>query len=574
MDKAAIRKRRRSFTRQFYKGNTGAFLIAILQTIILVGANLMISWLMQVLIDVTTGTDTQFTLLQITGLCVACIAIFSFGMWMAYQAKPRFIAKAIGQYKEFVFQKISQKGIAAFTGENTSFYISALSNDANTIETDYLSNIFSLIDEILLFVGAFALMMWYSPLLTAIGIALALLPVAASILAGNRVAEAEKKVSEKNESYMSTLTDSLSGFSVVKSFKAEAAMCRLFAQRIKEVTVAKTIRRKTAIVVQCMGLVAGVIAQFGVFIAGAALAMGGHAISAGTLIAFVNLMNYVVNPIGSVPQYLAQCKASCGLIDKLANALEDNVREEGLESKTELSHGISVKELSFGYEAEKPVLQNVNYTFEAGKSYAIVGASGSGKSTLLNLLMASHAGYTGSICYDETELRRISSESLYELVSVVQQNVFIFNASIRDNITMFSDFPREAVDRAIELSGLSRLIAERGEGYLCGENGSGLSGGEKQRISIARSLLKKSQVLLVDEATAALDAQTAFQVSNAILNLDHLTRIVVTHTLEESLLKRYDCVLTLKNGSIIESGSFHELMEKKGHFYSLFTVSQ
>ena len=574
MDKAAIRKRRRSFTRQFYKGNTGAFLIAILQTIILVGANLMISWLMQVLIDVTTGTDTQFTLLQITGLCVACIAIFSFGMWMAYQAKPRFIAKAIGQYKEFVFQKISQKGIAAFTGENTSFYISALSNDANTIETDYLSNIVSLIDEILLFVGAFALMMWYSPLLTAIGIALALLPVAASILAGNRVAEAEKKVSEKNESYMSTLTDSLSGFSVVKSFKAEAAMCRLFAQRIKEVTVAKTIRRKTAIVVQCMGLVAGVIAQFGVFIAGAALAMGGHAISAGTLIAFVNLMNYVVNPIGSVPQYLAQCKASCGLIDKLANALEDNVREEGLESKTELSHGISVKELSFGYEAEKPVLQNVNYTFEAGKSYAIVGASGSGKSTLLNLLMASHAGYTGSICYDETELRRISSESLYELVSVVQQNVFIFNASIRDNITMFSDFPREAVDRAIELSGLSRLIAERGEGYLCGENGSGLSGGEKQRISIARSLLKKSQVLLVDEATAALDAQTAFQVSNAILNLDHLTRIVVTHTLEESLLKRYDCVLTLKNGSIIESGSFHELMEKKGHFYSLFTVSQ
>lgn len=574
MDKTAIRKRRRSFTRQFYKGNTGAFLIAILQTIILVGANLMISWLMQVLIDVTTGTDTQFTLLQITGLCVACIAIFSFGMWMAYQAKPRFIAKAIGQYKEFVFQKISQKGIAAFTGENTSFYISALSNDANTIETDYLSNIFSLIDEILLFVGAFALMMWYSPLLTAIGIALALLPVAASILAGNRVAEAEKKVSEKNESYMSTLTDSLSGFSVVKSFKAEAAMCRLFAQRIKEVTVAKTIRRKTAIVVQCMGLVAGVIAQFGVFIAGAALAMGGHAISAGTLIAFVNLMNYVVNPIGSVPQYLAQCKASCGLIDKLANALEDNVREEGLESKTELNRGITVKELSFGYEAEKPILQNVNYTFEAGKSYAIVGASGSGKSTLLNLLMASHAGYTGSICYDETELRRISSESLYELVSVVQQNVFIFNASIRDNITMFSDFPREAVDRAIELSGLSKLIAERGEGYLCGENGSGLSGGEKQRISIARSLLKKSQVLLVDEATAALDAQTAFQVSYAILNLDHLTRIVVTHTLEESLLKRYDCVLTLKNGRIIESGSFHELMEKKGHFYSLFTVSQ
>ena len=139
---------------------------------------------------------------------------------------------------------------------------------------------------------------------------------------------------------------------------------------------------------------------------------------------------------------------------------------------------------------------------------------------------------------------------------------------------MFSDFPREEVDRAIELSGLSKLIAERGEDYLCGENGSGLSGGEKQRISIARSLLKKSQVLLVDEATAALDAKTAFQVSNSILDLNDLIRVVVTHALDENLLKRYDCVLTLKNGSVSEYGSFDELMTKKGYFYSLFTVSQ
>ena len=289
---------------------------------------------------------------------------------------------------------------------------------------------------------------------------------------------------------------------------------------------------------------------------------------------FVQLLNFVINPIGVIPQALAEIKASKALIEKVAVALESNVREEGLESKNEVTTGIVVQNLSFGYEEEKPVLQNVNFTFDAGKSYAIVGSSGSGKSTLLNLLMASHSEYSGSICYDDAELRQISSESLYEMVSVVQQNVFIFNASIRDNITMFSDFPREEVDRAIELSGLSKLIAERGEDYLCGENGSGLSGGEKQRISIARSLLKKSQVLLVDEATAALDAQTAFQVSNAILDLNGLTRIVVTHSLDENLLKRYDCVLTLKNGSITESGSFDELMEKKGYFYSLFTVSQ
>lgn len=121
---------------------------------------------------------------------------------------------------------------------------------------------------------------------------------------------------------------------------------------------------------------------------------------------------------------------------------------------------------------------------------------------------------------------------------------------------------------------LSSLIAERGEDYLCGENGSGLSGGEKQRISIARSLLKKSQVLLVDEATAALDVQTAFQVSNAILNLSGLTRIVVTHVLDENLLKQYDRIVTLKAGQIVEAGTFRELMENRGYFYSLYTVSQ
>jgi ABC-type multidrug transport system fused ATPase/permease subunit len=209
-----------------------------------------------------------------------------------------------------------------------------------------------------------------------------------------------------------------------------------------------------------------------------------------------------------------------------------------------------------------------------GKKYAVVGASGSGKSTLLNLLMASYSHYNGSIYYDDVELKNISGEQLYEIESIIQQNVFVFNATIIENITMFRDFPQEEVQRAIRLSGLSALIEEKGEGYLCGENGCGLSGGEKQRISIARSLLKQSQVLLVDEATASLDAETAYHVSSAILDLQGITAIVVTHALDEALLKRYDTILTMKNGQIIEEGSFDALIEKKGYFYSLFTISQ
>ena len=162
---------------------------------------------------------------------------------------------------------------------------------------------------------------------------------------------------------------------------------------------------------------------------------------------------------------------------------------------------------------------------------------------------------------------------MYETVSTIQQNVFVFNASIRDNITMFKDFPKEEVDRVIKLSGLEELIEKKGEDYLCGENGNGLSGGEKQRISIARALLRNSKLLLVDEATAALDAETSNKVINAILKLKDMTRIVITHDLDEASLKQYDSIITLKNGRIVENGSFDKLINDKGYFYSLFTVA-
>ena len=417
-------------------------------------------------------------------------------------------------------------------------------------------------------------MFYYSPLLTVISVGLSLMPLLASLLTGNLVAKAEKQVSDRNEAYMTTLKDSLVGFSVIKSFRAESQMRRLFAEKVREVSDAKCLRRKMSILVQMLSVSAGSIVQFGVFLIGAYLSLSGAGLSAGTVLVFVQLLNFVIQPVGSVPQALAECKAARALMEKAADALAENVRQEGTAVKTELCSGITLRDLSFAYEPEKPILSGLNVTFEAGKSYAVVGASGSGKSTLLNLLMASDPSYTGSICFDGTELRQLSGEALYGMVSVIQQNVFIFNASIRNNITMFSDFPREAVERAIEMSGLSALIEARGEDYLCGENGSGLSGGEKQRISIARSLLKQSQVLLVDEATAALDARTAYQVSSAILDLSGLTRIVVTHALDEALLKRYDCILTLKNGSITEAGTFDRLMENKGYFYSLYTVAQ
>ncbi len=562
------------FLRQFYRGNTGNLLLALVGIGFESASALLTSRLLQQITDMIGGIDIGRTVPEMVGLAALSIALFVIGCGFAYFSKPRFISRASSQYKNYVFSELTEKGISAFSSENTATYLSALSNDVNSIESGYLSNLFTVVENVTLFCGALAMMLWYNPMLTVISIGIAVIPLAVSILTGGLVEKAEMKVSDRNESFVSTLRDSLVGFSVIKSFRAEGTIRALFAAAAKEADDAREHRRKMTVVVWTCAGVAGSVLQMGVFLVGAWLALSGSAASAGSVLVFVQLLNYVIQPIGTIPQALAEWKASKGLIRKAAGALSANVLQEGSVRKPELTTGITVENLTFAYEEGRPVLNGLNFRFEAGKCYCLVGASGSGKSTLLNLLMSSCHGYGGSVRYDDTELREIRSQELYDMISVIQQDVFIFNASIRENITMFSDFPKEAVDRAIELSDLGRLIRERGEDYLCGENGCGLSGGEKQRVSIARSLLKKSQVLLVDEATAALDAQTACQVSGAILDLDGLTRIVVTHSLDEALLKRYDCILTLKNGSLTEIGNFDELMAKKGYFYSLFTVSQ
>lgn len=559
---------------QFFYKNILIFCLAVFAALAAGSLNLILSWIIQQLMDTAAGESGALsfrTLLLISaGFVLLCAGL----SLLNYASQPRFLERAMRQYKDFAFKKLIGKSISSFRDESAAGYLSALTNDAASIETNYLAQMLAMITKAVTFVGALLLMCRYSLLMTAIAAGLTVLPLIASLLTGNRLQAVESRVSERNGEFTAALSDCLAGFTVVKNFRAEREIFRLFAQSNKALEHEKFTGRRIKTLVGMIGAVTGIFAQLGVFIAGVYLSMKGGSMTPGAVVLFVNLMNFIISPIAELPGLLACRKAALGLVDKLAAALERSSSREGSETLNRLEHGIRLENVSFAYEPGKTVLHGINAEFEAGRAYALVGGSGSGKSTLLNLLMAAETNYSGHILADGIELSDISTESLYGTIAAIQQNVFVFNASIKDNVSMFRDFPKTEMDEAIARAHLGALIRERGEDYLCGENGSGLSGGEKQRISIARSLLKKSSVLLADEVTAALDAQTAHRVSSDILDLQGITRIVVTHTLEESLLRRYDKIFVLRGGRIEEAGSFADLMANKGYFYALFTVAQ
>ena len=559
------------YYRSFFQKNTRCFLLGLLAAAVESGCMVGVAWLIQQLLDACTGNPAALPFRVLLVLSVGMIALYLSSIQLDRIATSRFIPRAMAQYKNFLFSRISQKNIAAFRQENTASYLSAITNDTKTIQIG-VGDLFNISISLLRVLFAVGLMLWYSPVMTLGALAISALFFLFSMPAGNKLVEAEQALSDSNEGVTARFKDFLTGFPVVKSFQAEKEMAVLFAEDVKGSEKADQNRRLADMMLTFTidgGLAA---ARIVILLAGVWMALSGNGVSAGMVIAFVQLLDHVVSPVQELPLQLADLKAARVLIRKAAANLEKNIREDGMEIAPTLKKGIQLQNLCFSYEPHKPVLQNLTCSFEAGKRYALVGTSGCGKSTLLHLLMGGNA-YEGHILFDGTELQEISSQSLYALSSLISQNVFLFQATILENMTMFRSFPQSEIQRAVELSGLRQVIEEKGKDFLCGENGCNLSGGEKQRIAIARSLLRKSSLLLVDEATSALDTETAAQVSQALLDLNGVTEIVVTHSLDAQILRQYDEILAINAGRLVESGSFDDLMERKGCFYSLYTVS-
>ncbi len=557
--------------KQFMKGNRFNFTMAIVLTAFTAVFAASIAFIMMYAIDAVQESDFILGRNVMIGVVLLLVLYAIVGMAQKY-FRNKYIEKGLCQFKNHIFSKILNKSISDYTDHTSGRLISAFSNDLSSIEVNYLNGTIQIAFQIILFIVAIISMAFINPLLTVCVLIACILPLILSFTLGKKLVKKEITTSDENESFVSQVKDLLNGFIVIKSFKAEKEVLELFQNRNVTLEEAKQERRDTNDTMALASDIANFIVVGVIFVIGAYLTYI-NLMTVSAIIAFVQLSNYLMMPIKEIVPLWSNRRAAVSLVEKIAVAIEADENQEVREQElTGFETEITIEDLDFSYDDNKTILKDVSLKLEKGRSYAIVGNSGSGKSTLLNLLLGYHRDYYGSVKIDEQEIRDVDMDSLYDVVSVVQQGVFLFDSTIIDNITMFKEFSAEKIERAIKLSGLKQLIEEKGADYKCGEDGKNLSGGEKQRISIARCLLRETPILIMDEATAALDNITSYEITNQIMEIDDLTRIIVTHKLDEVVLDKYDEIIVLKEGKVEEQGRFRKLLDQRGYFYSLYNI--
>lgn len=517
------------------------------------------------------STDKFLMALLMAGVCTG--ANLSNGL-VRRKFQNTYLRRALTQFKNYVFSRVLKQPFSTYASGDTAKFISAFSNDLNSIEQHYLIGELSLFVRIVDYAVTGVVMLYLHFELGLITITASLIAILISFRFGGKVVRSETAAAEKASDFVAQTKDLLSGFPVIKSFRAEKEIMAVFSRKNVDLESAKQSRRSANDTVSIVSNLAATLVTVVFLVAGFAFAFMGY-ISVGKVIGFFEMSGNMVAPIHHIGSLIANRRAANALIERIGNDLDGakvDVSDKVCLDSTPDS--ITLRDLSFSYGSGRYVLDSINHTFHARKSYALVGASGSGKSTLLKVLMGFAPGYTGQVCYSDAELKTIDADQLLDHISIIQQDVFCFNSTIEENISMFRQFPREEMDAAIKNAGLAALCGQKGKDYLCGEGGCNLSGGERQRISIARCFLRKSPIILVDEAEAALDNETANAVLQTILNMKQTMRIVVTHRLDAPIMRQYNEILVLHNGKIEESGTFDELLEQKGYFYSLYRISQ
>ncbi len=453
-----------------------------------------------------------------------------------------------------------------FYSKNISYYKSIILNDLHILEENYYDKwveVFSELIQLTIVLLAISFIGVNYLIVTL----LFMIPIFLQPFIYKKKIEQESLTVSTNQNlYTKKVNDFFSVFNIAKIYSIDSLLSKKMDGNIEDLELSKyrlanyKAINNTALVFVVMLLKIGTQIYFTNNVINLTIT-----VATGTML--FGLANNVGNPIATIFRYVSDIISTKEIRNKILNLIDNNSLEK---SETEdkdfkISENIEIflnnVTLSYG---EKLVVDNFSYNFSHGKKYAIMGESGSGKSTIIKLIMGFFENYDGNIKINEFDQKNFSIEYFWQNISYVEQDVFIFSGTVLENITMFNNsYTNEEIDEATEISGLKILInnLENGIDTKIEEGGKNFSGGEKQRIGLARAILTKKKVILLDESFSALDNTNMFEIEKNILKLNR-TIISITHRLNENI-KYYDEILIIKNGKIASSGSYLELLEQK-----------
>ena len=508
-------------------------------------------------------------------ILIGAIVIFIYASlnFISLRLRNKLVRQIMSRYKNKVFKSILDRDYREFSKEKSGKFISILTENMKKIEQDYLHQYFNISKNISLMIFSLVAMFIGNWFLTLLVIIASIIPMMISGFIGQKSASLQKRAMIADQKYLAKVKDILAGFLVIKSFNVKEAIGQDYKNESEKLDEIYFIKGKFDVLSNVISQLSGMIVFLVAFGGGMYLVFGGHT-TIGSVTAIVQLVNFVVMPLNEIGMGMSKLREGQATLNSFE--VKDVIELQTGKTKEYFDDVISFSNVDFSYpNAEEKIFNNLSLQIKKGGKIAIVGMSGSGKSTLLNLLLRFYDVTSGYISIDNQDLQDISSESLYNLMTIVQQDVYIFDDTLKANITLSQSFTEDDIKKAVQQSGLESYILENELGLQtsCGENGSNLSGGERQRLSIARALIRKTPILLLDEATSSLDNKVTTEIENSILEIQDLTVLVVTHKLNKSMLKKYDRILFMKNGVIVEDGSFDNLMDRKGEFYKLVELS-
>ncbi len=471
--------------------------------------------------------------------------------------------------KRDIFAALMNRSVADFDAGSSAEYMNELSNNLNQFENVYWSNHLHLFECLISFIAAAAICISLQPLLLVLMLFLALLSMGVTRLTTSPLEKSMESFAESAKAYTGEIRDDFAGFRLIRSYGILPLILRKHDNKNRAMETANRQNINCRMVCAYAGNFVGLLSTVLVMAMASYFSLKGM-FSVGMVIAFGHLIGQIISPIESMPSIVANFRASRPLEKRFRHLLGENITSRNLLIQTlstkdadipkanGFREEIILDKLSFRYETlSREVLRNLSFRFRTGKHYAVIGKSGCGKSTLLSLLLGHYPNYSGSIRYDGVELRELTREYLGNTVAYVSQDTFLFQDTIQNNITLYhEEYTPQEIEAALEQAGLKELVDSLPEGLsaMVEENGKNFSGGEKQRLSLARALLRKSRVLLLDEFTANLDKETAEKIEEQVMGLKDCLIITVTHRLTPDMHSRYDGILDLTqtgNGAVL-----------------------